>query len=650
MKLNEKYDPNESRLKNNLFFDRFETLLLNTFYYSPKIHTAYFSDNNLSYSLSNESALFFRQLYVKFDKKEGFENKIKSFLCKTNKNVLLVLGNVGWGKTTNIIKYFFYSLPQNEQISSKVLPIYIDLNLFVNDLDKMGKNEQTKAIFFEKILLPRIKTLFNDLLRIDNDDFWKYVKSQPEFIDLKLFEDNLALVYIDINTVKQKILEKRLEALDKPTLPLIALKYFYEIKNIQPVVIFDNADPLQRKVTKWLLWEVHSLAERYSAKIITCLRPETYKALFNDPYSLNKAKSPLEHNLHKPDLKRYLDKRLQYLIESSDKINLSDTFNGAITFNSKTAFIFLHNFLRSLLVNNFFKIFGSITNYNLRYFNALIIQLLQSGYIDENTIQKFIMGNELNHSSVKRIVFSSLITNNYKTYFPNTANAYLDSSIINLLYYNSDSAFDYTIQLHLLAYACRIRKFTLNQCLDDYMKLTNSKLPNSVNLFKKILTKLNNANILNTTLIPTIYNYEEINPDEVFTATDTANIYLNEFLTSIEYLSFMKDDIDFGVFEIQLKDSIEIQDRNSSLNEILKYLKFLFEREIEFFNNLLTNNMVQAYLNYFSPSKSIMFFTKHILDSFRSYFNLVENKELIAMYDKLDREAEKMNFILMKKN
>ena len=153
MKPNEKYDPNEHAVPENSLYSNFQSLFFNLLNDSPKIDETKtkYDFNGFEYQITQEEKDFYSYHYlcfselIKYESNDNIKKILSSedfskytigkkeldiidFLFFIPKQYCVILGDVGWGKST-LIKYMFYYLfPSVNPITKKIFPIYLDFN------------------------------------------------------------------------------------------------------------------------------------------------------------------------------------------------------------------------------------------------------------------------------------------------------------------------------------------------------------------------------------------------------------------------------------------------------------------------------------------------------------------------------------------
>ena len=147
-----------------------------------------------------------------------------------------------------------------------------------------------------------------------------------------------------------------------------------------------------------------------------------------------------------------------------------------------------------------------------------------------------------------------------------------------------------------------------------FTKKDNDKLSKSLH---RAIKKLNNSNLDDEkrTRAGLIHNEDKLiiieekdelkNKNYEFKVTNIGKYYYNKLITTFEYLSFMKDDVDFpDEIANKIQNNIEAKTQQQRFNEVVKYLSFLFDVEKTFINTLTTRAKLQAYKDNFAPTKN----------------------------------------------
>jgi hypothetical protein len=384
-----------------------------------------------------------------------------------------------------------------------------------------------------------------------------------------------------------------------------------------PVIILDDLDPLDTNVVELIFNEIYKITRRFKIKVIYTIRPMTYKKIDRIADFTN----TLLVDLIKPELlEYYLEKFIIILIEKIGYSKVSEIKLGNKTITITDAKRFYSNFLKILTQERSRELLGYLTNGDIRLYKELVKTCLGSGLINsEELIAKLIDDKfDVNKSVPYWIVYTSIITQNHKLIFP-SVKSHNNEHIISLLCNGGETFHTYLMRLHLLSYFMKIgnaaKSFSeIMEVFESvFAKKDNSKLCKSLH---RAIKKLNNSNLDEARKRTGLIHNEETlfiaeGKDELkqknyeFRITNIGKYYYNNLIATFEYLSFMKDDVDFPE-EIArtIQNNIEAKTQQQRFNEVVKYLNFLFEEEKMFINSLKTKVKIQAYKDNFAPTKN----------------------------------------------
>jgi len=87
--------------------------------------------------------------------------------------------------------------------------------------------------------------------------------------------------------------------------------------------------------------------------------------------------------------------------------------------------------------------------------------------------------------------------------------------------------------------------------------------------------------------------------------------YIQKLIYNFEYLSYLKDDVDYGDYEVYIEDNIDAVSLKDRYASVIKFIEFYFERETELLESFSIKKL-QKYRASFSPSKEQLFFSQNL--------------------------------------
>lgn len=600
--------------------------------------------------LGKECDDFFENYYVKPNTKGQIgsiqlNNKLSSieaeilnfFLLDDSKTKpYLFIDHAGRGKST-ILKYINYYLYRHEEsLRKRIVPLYISLRdheATISDL----KNSNELHLFIKKIIKEAAYPIVLKYLKSDhiNPLEWAYNKfpsslqglySPAKVNNIKDIEDYLA-----------EVAEKKYENL----IDLIvgSLCYFSQFET--PVVLFlDDADNFDIDIQRALL--------RYSGellplglRVLVSLRFSSWQAIEAErrdyePRTSTRIDWSLEQikSLLKARLKNARQIRLQTKIHDYIDIDMSqeDIINSfvdllendhSVEFLVKTSNFNLHSLIRKL------SIMPSSWHFNDSF-------LLREQLIESSTRSK-------KHGIALWNVYN-LVLGSHRGSFKREVSM-TKAGILNCFCTGDDKHGSYTffIRLHILS---RLKNNTsekdsikLEDLYVEYREVFSSYL-GLTKVFNRSIHRLIQAGLIlskSCRPYPDISGVSEhIQDDQVF-ISDAGCYYLDNLYKKLEYLYFMKDDIDWpDKCDLSAMSYVTVgETATNKYKKTLLALKKLMLLEFDMLNemrhrlnDLGDGQIARRYVSLFSPNKLSsdkrqILFTKIMLENYLSHIEWV---------------------------
>ena len=679
MKLTEGFNPRSYELSNNVLYDSFYTEIHKIVYattpdFKSNKYTFDISQKKLNVTADTENKEFYTKNYFPvigidettalnasiFDIPNTYkhcvgiaETEILNFIYNGG-NRMALIGKEGWGKTT-LLRFICNLIPDLQNMKKKCVPIYLsfntaitDLSINLDNLSELQRKEIYDEIFYERMLLNEIRHYTKELLQSEIiSDFYQYVMKRPDFTNEFMRYENIYTEttngWITSNERDKRWNNLRVELSQKKEIVLLSFSYLNEI-GVIPLLIFDDLDPLNLEFHKYIYNETFSLThERYHMKVIFSMRPRINGRLENctqGAIRINKKRT-----LSCPEISKYLeskDKRIEEIVKTIKKKEIIfDENKTTYTIIPNDIEIFFKNYLYILLQSDTRNFISNISGGNMRVCNDLIHTFLRSGYVNSAELIYKIIKKSFNTISLlpQWIVYSSIITHNHVTVFgQRSSDNAIDHKVylVNILCNGYGTLNPLLLRFHLLSMF--VRTGTIHKIVhikENYKKIISEQDYNNTNFddsFNRAIKRLKNGGLIGSPNCGFIWKFEDINPDAEFVIEKLGEYYIRYILRIFEYLSFMKDDTEFGRNLRNIKNCIQVKRPIDRFTEVVKYLQHLFDEETNFFNNL-NEDKEKYYKEYYSPldtSKSlhVQVLTEYMLDYVRHRIDIIDTKEL----------------------
>lgn len=332
-----------------------------------------------------------------------------------DRQVMLLIGSVGSGKSTFIDHLFYKSL--DSELMKKVTPIRIDMNTAPLSQDEIYSWVRKKIIDGCRNYLPEIDfDLKDNLEKLYATEINKVKKGELSYFEENSKEWRQGL-YEEIKKLRE----------DEELTTRAYIRFCCAERGKTLIVTLDNCD--KKDVSEQLLmFQVSQwLQATFRCLVILPLRDETYDSYRNQP-PLDTALKDLVFRIEPPLLQQVLVSRVKLSLKELNSDN-----NGTLEYNLPNGYrveypkseraYYLTSILSSIFeYNNFVRnIIVGLSGRNIRRALEIFIELCNSAYLDEAEILK-IRQSEGKH----KIAFHKIVTILLR---------------LNKRYYDSDSAY-----------------------------------------------------------------------------------------------------------------------------------------------------------------------------------------------------------------
>lgn len=625
MKLTEKYQA--TKLPENSIYSAIQCIFHEVFCDVPNIdlsRSSFSEEEGFVYRETEEEQKFYTERNFNLTRETNEnnnsnvnknENDLIDFSIELSKKMLILHGDQGFGKTTLLRKVFFHTLPKK---NNKILPIYMSFNQYINKIS--GRNEESENYFYCNFTNIIRSYMIDFLSRLDHD-FYSFLRSKIEHINFDIALRQIENLPHRTLSNEQKIREienLKQEEIKKNSAVLYSLQFVQKECQVIPILIFDDLDALPYDFIRWLFNEAYSISQIYGFKSILSMRPFTYEKIKNqNMYVID----PIPVKIDFPNCSVFLAETLKNFENKIRTVNKrTEIVAGNKILTPENINIFMRNYCKILSSSDDANLFlKSISGGDLRRFRSLVRAYFCSGHIEPEKIMSDLLALTAESSLPIWIVYTSIITNNYLSVFPHTKTNE-DEFVINLFCNGREYANTYLIRLHILAYSCKHNSITdLSDFLNQYSPLLPSErvvaLQNSV---KKVLKRFNNAGLIENNKYFHIDRRDCINDIESFRTQPLAAYYMSDLFTKFEYIAYMKDDIDYDDSSFGIRNCIEIRDHQERFKDVVKFLRFFFEKEKTFFNQIPQEHM-EDYVRNFSPENGYYLFSHQMVEKMIDY-------------------------------
>lgn len=640
-KLHEKYEPAQYKVEPNILYQYFEKVFFNTLKTTPQIDTSKenITEQGWNYVLSPDEIDFYSNHYISFSEhveykssmtlQQYFEENIFQNLhlgaleldlidfLDIKDQHLIILGDVGWGKTTRIRYIFYYLFTLSQTLRKKFLPIYFSMDIFKNKIESCRTRTQLQNVLNAEIIRPRIEKLTHFYTAINDEKFWEYAKQSTDFSYLRILENDLSEIFsTDKTELRKAILNERKYSRNKPEFQFVTLKYLKEMKNLHPVLIIDNTDPLDSEINTMLLWEFVSFAQRFNCKTIISLRQSTWWKIFHNNNGLNSALPHVKSPAIRPNAQIFLKNKSLAISSELRKSKISIVYRkNVITFQDSMKIL---DSLISIMNHKEVQVlFDNIAGGDLKKWARLLRKYFQTGYIQDEEMVRKILGESYfpetatinNYDIPMWVALSSIITNNHYTYFSSRDKDNEQDIMINLFCNGKQSFNKYLVRLNILSFIKRKTPTTIENFLRLYKYLfANIELEKYEHDTSEAILRLSKARLIQSPIKYDLYNENEVKKLVDVSLSETGKYFFERMIMYFEYLTFMKDDVALPEECNNIIDSIVDFSMSAKYKNVFCFVEFFFRQELKFVEKLEVH-LRKAYLEQFTVSEEQFFYS-----------------------------------------
>ena len=348
-----------------------------------------------------------REIIIKLEKAREYNNQ-----------VLLLIGNVGSGKSTFTTYLKEVALPT--QLKSKLVWVRIDLNNAPVNSDEiyswLKKGICEKLVKSDYSIDIHSMDAINDIYSTEIDDFNK--------VALQLFSK-------DSELYREKLFNKIQELKSDQDATLSAyIRHFVHLKGRELIIVLDNCD--KRNLEEQLLmFEVANWLKTNTQSIVFLPLRETTFDHHRYQKPLDTVVKDLIFRINPPALEKVIYNRVKYAkrLSESRKEHYYYLPNGMkVSYPSNDELSYLKSILKSLFQNKFFKkLMTGLAGRDIRKGIEFFLDFCKSGHISESDI--FQMKQSNGEYALPNHIVSRVFIRGNRLYYSDS-----DSKIRNLFY------------------------------------------------------------------------------------------------------------------------------------------------------------------------------------------------------------------------
>lgn len=635
-----------------------------------KMFTSYDTNPEVRYykkELNQIAKDFFENFYIKIDKKgelnyhEGVRinttlSTSEAFLLnymmspRPPTHACVLLGHAGVGKST-LLKYLLHYLYFVElDIADQFLPAYIALSDDTGKVKSFDFSDQLYSYLDEQLFQTTHESIYNYLINIpDVDSFLDWVNTNS--YNNKFCGEFTSTNILDIKAKGIAEYIRHLDGNDRKAFLLEAMRYYTKYyKRI--VIVIDNIDRFSK--------DIHHLCLSYADKklnqyfnCILAMRQSTYKQLDSNISEKMDLISP-SLSLSIDTVKIILKKR----IEESKNIILTSAFSLSVSPEQ-----LVEGFISLLSHEESLNALVFLSNQNMHLLMRKLRIITESDYFNDDLVKKELMRSILSREEhrIQLWILYSLLFGNYCGTFKSNDEMML-AGIINL-FYNDLSVYKpyyFFSCLHILS-RLYVEEgndeayFSVKKISGEYYELFKDDIHFSEN-FNTTMYHLIRSGLI---FSKSCFRYTELQHienrilDDAVIISDAGRYYLTGLIRKIEYLYFMKDDINwfkktnFNMAELQTPRLKKFINTLLALIELMR-IELDMLRSIRNKSNDEGKNFTNKYMANFSAlrlsTNNTVIFTKAMWLDMLQYINWI----LDSIGDGETRERDTKDIVKLK--
>ncbi len=560
------------------------------------------------------------------------ESEILNFFVSKNSDVMpfVFVDHAGRGKST-ILKYICYYLCRKEKnIDEIIRPIYISLREHEIKIQEI-KTANELHLFIDKLIKESIYKLVVDYLKEDHHAILLWLNTTYQSDLQARYPAGIIDKIDDIETHLSELAEKNKG--DLVTL-IVGTMCHYSINRRSILLILDDADNFDIDTQRALLQYASHIIP-WGVKVLVSIRNSTWRSMEADrrDYEVRRS-TPIHWSLDQ--LKSLLIKRLS----NANKIQVRSKTLRTEASPSKIVNSFI-----ALLENNQTSDFLIRTsNYNLHSLMRKLLLMPSSWHFNDRYLLREQLIDKVTLSETPGIplwsTFNLVLGCHRGTY--KGGDDMVRNGLLNCFCTRDDKHAYYTffVRMHIIS---RLRKndteitaVPIREMYDEYKAVFSSNL-GFTKVFNRTLFRLIQGGLVHSNSCRRYQSLSEveehINDDSVF-ISDSGIYYTDWLFSRVDYLYFMKDDIDWreecdisGLNHVKIGEGPFNKHKNT-LKALYKLMKLELRMLTKISEEMKGASIASSYITLFSAEslskgKKEILFTKVMRDEFKLYLDRV---------------------------
>lgn len=613
MKLSDAFNPVNHIVQNNEIYEHYQLdidhALMDT--PTPDVARERITREAFTYQLDEADLHFYRALYVPFGTYAtqegdarlvallgaGFSERLRigenekdllDFLS-ASKRLLLLVSDIGRGKTTLLRYVYLYLLTQCQALASSVIPLYVAAENELNDLAHFGTPPDIVDTLMSRAFRPRLRKAVEPFTSVQDEQFWAYAKNLPQFARLAA-DENAWAESVPADERRALILEARRRAKHHPDFPLCAAKYVTAHKNRTILLILDNVDPLSLQAHRAIIEEMPRLVQDYGLRVVIAARTFTLDRLAEEAQGAIATIPSIIVDLIPCSVPTFLTRRLHMVVQRARTRPFTHVTVGGAEISQAAAQSVLSAMCDLLLRGEeVATVLSNVAFLNFRKLAVLLKTYFRSGYIRDSELALEILKLRTAHWSEYQpqlwVLLTSIITDNHDTYFSRVVDHRLYDCIINLYCNGSHNVNDKVIRVHVLQFLGAEpsrEQWGFREVADAYLPLLGGDREAAREALCHAVRRLLDCNLVESPERYKVAQDQDVSDLRVLRRSTKGEYYLKTFRNYFEYTSLMKDDAELGSNPAGIADCIRAPRRDQRYAETAKFLALVCEDEVAF--------------------------------------------------------------------
>jgi len=578
-------------------------------------------------------------------------------------NLASIVAPIGHGKSSLLQYTLLYIREKVPSLKAKFIPLIFNCHEFKVFFKDSNNRMRIFDYLSNEIFLPRLATVLNPYIDIDNEEFWDYYIQHAK----SYFVTDAQSIMSEISSAKSESLKEelyhKLNELKRSEIKTekfahTALRYLKFIKKIEVVLALDNLDLLGIDTVESFIDFVERLQINSSIKVLLVFRSVTYNKL------MERYRGALAETVHEwtpISSKDVIDKRCNDLnnriIREAERINFQ--INN-ISIKISDISVAIKNITSVISKNH--EIITLFSNGNLRLQMKLLRILIKSGWLP-NWVYHTALWSEMDFKLVKEIpnyiILQALTTNNYGTYIDEKNKFPKVPGLLNVLSSNSEIVVYNFLPMMILSNLKNsnynlINLKSLHELIVQFYDFYDDDIVLD-RLFYSTITDLLNGGLITS---PEAYEIEV--GDDIGEIVKNIRMsilgkyYINSLIYDYNYIVNIKDEVQLRLVNfsgcIENRKLCEAEGyvnyykfTRLNIEDILKFFEEYGNLEMEFLKIVKAAKRVVAYKSLFCSTNNFFYSSNMVQNVFNQFNNakflhsdlLSELKSLVTKLENL---------------